>query len=309
MEFKHISVLLNECIDGLNIKKTGIYIDGTVGGAGHSKHILEKLNGGTLLCIDRDIEALETAKAVLADYEKNNRVILVQENHENIPEIIKYLNIKEVDGILLDLGISSYQIDNKNRGFSYMQNDLLDMRMSQNDLVDAKYIVNNYSEENLVRIFRDYGEEKFSKKIAKEIVKSRGEKEISTTFELNEIIDRVKPFSKKGHKSKQVFQALRMEVNQEVVNLKDSVLKMIQKLKPNGRLAIITFHSLEDRAIKQAFIEAEGKCVCPPSLPICTCNFKSLGKTLTRKPILPSHKELEENTRSHSAKLRIFVKS
>ena len=273
---------------------------------GHSKEILKLLDGGTLVCIDRDIEAINKVKDVLKDYEKNNEVILVQENHENIPEILNILGINKVDGILLDLGVSSYQIDNGERGFSYMHNGKLDMRMDNTTGITACDIINEYSLEELIRIFKEYGEEKFASKIAKEIVIQREKKRIETTFDLNEIIDRVKPYTKKGHKSKQVFQALRIEVNKEIVNLEDSVKNMIDVLKNRGRIAIITFHSLEDKAIKKVFKEKEGKCTCPKDLPVCVCGYKSFGKNLTKKAIIPNKEEILENTRSKSAKLRVF---
>ena len=273
---------------------------------GHSKEILKLLDGGTLVCIDRDIEAINKVKDVLKDYEKNNEVILVQENHENIPEILNVLGINKVDGILLDLGVSSYQIDNGERGFSYMHNGKLDMRMDNTTGITACDIINEYSLEELIRIFKEYGEEKFASKIAKEIVIQREKKKIETTFELNQIIEKVKPYTKKGHKSKQVFQALRIEVNKEIVNLEDSVKNMIDILKNKGRIAIITFHSLEDKAIKKVFKEKEGKCTCPKDLPVCVCGYKSFGKNLTKKAIIPNKEEILENTRSKSAKLRVF---
>ena len=273
---------------------------------GHSKEILKLLDGGILVCIDRDIEAINKAKEVLKDYEKNNEVILVQENHENIPEILNVLGINKVDGILLDLGVSSYQIDNGERGFSYMHNGKLDMRMDNTTGITACDIINEYSLEELIRIFKEYGEEKFASKIAKEIVIQREKKKIETTFELNQIIEKAKPYTKKGHKSKQVFQALRIEVNKEIVNLEDSVKNMIDVLKNRGRIAIITFHSLEDKAIKKVFKEKEGKCTCPKDLPVCVCGYKSFGKNLTKKAIIPNKKEILENTRSKSAKLRVF---
>ena len=273
---------------------------------GHSKEILKLLDGGILVCIDRDIEAINKAKDVLKDYEKNNEVILVQENHENIPEILNVLGINKVDGILLDLGVSSYQIDNGERGFSYMHNGKLDMRMDNTTGITACDIINEYSLEELIRIFKEYGEEKFASKIAKEIVTQREKKKIETTFELNQIIEKVKPYIKKGHKSKQVFQALRIEVNKEIVNLEDSVKNMIDILKNKGRIAIITFHSLEDKAIKKVFKEKEGKCTCPKDLPVCVCGYKSFGKNLTKKAIIPNKEEILKNTRSKSAKLRVF---
>ena len=273
---------------------------------GHSKEILKLLDGGILVCIDRDIEAINKAKNVLKDYEKNNEVILVQENHENIPEILNVLGINKVDGILLDLGVSSYQIDNGERGFSYMHNGKLDMRMDNTTGITACDIINEYSLEELIRIFKEYGEEKFASKIAKGVVMQREKKKIETTFELNQIIEKVKPYTKKGHKSKQVFQALRIEVNKEIVNLEDSVKNMIDVLKNRGRIAIITFHSLEDKAIKKVFKEKEGKCTCPKDLPVCVCGYKSFGKNLTKKAIIPNKEEILKNTRSKSAKLRVF---
>ena len=262
---------------------------------GHSREILKLLDGGILVCIDRDIEAINKAKNVLKGYEKNNEVILVQENHENIPEILNVLGINKVDGILLDLGVSSYQIDNGERGFSYMHNGKLDMRMDNTTGITACDIINEYSLEELIRIFKEYGEEKFASKIAKEIVTQREKKKIETTFELNQIIEKVKPYTKKGHKSKQVFQALRIEVNKEIVNLEDSVKNMIDVLKNRGRIAIITFHSLEDKAIKKVFKEKEGKCTCPKDLPVCVCGYKSFGKNLTKKAIIPNKEEILEN--------------
>lgn len=306
MEFKHISVLLDECIEALNIKEDGIYIDGTLGGAGHSLEILKKLNNGTLIGIDRDEEALLVAQQKLKEAEKNNNVILVHNIHEHIPTILDALEISKVDGVLLDLGMSSYQIDNIDRGFSYMHNAPLDMRMNQKSDITAKHIVNNYSKEKLIRIFKEYGEEKFAVPIANKIVSVRTNKEINTTFELNDIIDSVKPFSKKGHKSKQVFQALRIEVNNELVLLKDAIIQIAKRLKSKGRFAIITFHSLEDKIVKDAFKELVGKCTCPPDLPICICNNVSYGKLVNAKPILPTEEEINRNSRSKSAKLRIF---
>lgn len=309
MEFKHKTVLLKETVDGLNIKENGIYVDGTLGGAGHSIEILKRLNGGTLICIDRDMDAINSSVLKLEEYEKNNNIIVINGNHEDIPNLIKSVGINTVDGILLDLGMSSYQIDNGSRGFSYMNDGVLDMRMDQNAPLTAKDVINNYSEEELVRIFIEFGEEKFAKKIVSKIIEVRKEKEIKTTNELVELIDSVKPFSKKGHKAKQVFQALRIEVNKEIVNLKDSIISMGKVLNTNGRLSIITFHSLEDKAIKQAYKELEGICKCPNDLPVCACGVERIGKIINKKAILPSKEELEENSRSRSAKLRIFEKN
>lgn len=306
MEFKHKSVLLNEVIDNLNIKEDGIYVDGTLGGAGHSTEILKRLSNGTLIGIDRDMDAIRESANKLEQYEKNNNVILIHGNHENIPNILDSLSIDKVDGVLLDLGMSSYQIDNGKRGFSYINEGPLDMRMDESQELTAKKIVNEYSKEELVEIFKKYGEERFADKIANAIIKKREEKEISTTQELVDIIDRVKPFSKKGHKAKQVFQALRIEVNSEIKNLTDSIIEIIKRINKGGRLTIITFHSLEDKAVKEAYKKAEGECICPPNFPICVCNPIKLGKIVNKKAILPSKEEQEENSRSRSAKLRVF---
>lgn len=306
MEFKHKSVLLDEVIDNLNIKEDGIYVDGTLGGAGHSTEILKRLSNGTLIGIDRDMDAIRESANKLEQYEKNNNVILIHGNHENIPSILDSLEIKKVDGVLLDLGMSSYQIDNGKRGFSYINDGPLDMRMDESQVLTAKKIVNEYSKEELVEIFKKYGEERFADKIANAIIKKREEKEISTTQELVDIIDRVKPFSKKGHKAKQVFQALRIEVNSEIKNLTDSIIEIIKRINKGGRLTIITFHSLEDKAVKEAYKKAEGECICPPNFPICVCNPVKLGKIVNKKAILPSKEEQEENSRSKSAKLRVF---
>ena len=308
MEFKHKPVLLWECIEGLNIKKDGIYVDGTLGGAGHSKQILKKLsNKGMLIGIDRDLEALEAAKENLKEF-KN--VKYIHGNHDDIDEILKDLQINGVDGILLDLGVSSYQLDERNRGFSYLGENELDMRMDKTQELTAKDVVNNYSEEKLANIIYEYGEERFSRNIAKNICIARKQKEIETTAELVNIIEKSIPKSKQkdGHPAKRTFQAIRIEVNNEIKPLYNTVLKSIKALNPGGRLCIITFHSLEDRAVKKAYIEAEGRCTCPKDLPYCICNYVSYGKIITKKPILPSQKEQEENTRSKSAKLRIFEK-
>ena len=306
MEFKHKSVLLDEVIDNLNIKEDGIYVDGTLGGAGHSTEILKRLSNGTLIGIDRDMDAIRESAKKLEQYEKNNKVILIHGNHENIPSILDSLEIKKVDGVLLDLGMSSYQIDNGKRGFSYINDGPLDMRMDESQELTAKKIVNEYSKEELVEIFKKYGEERFAEKIANAIIKKREEKEISTTQELVDIIDGAKPFSKKGHKAKQVFQALRIEVNSEIKNLTDSIIEIIKRINKGGRLTIITFHSLEDKAVKEAYKKAEGECICPPNFPICVCNPIKLGKIVNKKAILPSKEEQEENSRSKSAKLRVF---
>ena len=309
MEFKHIPVLLQECIDGLNIKENGIYVDGTLGGAGHSSKIVEKLSeSGTLIGIDRDTEALKSASEKLKDF---SNVKYVHGNHDDIKSILEDLQIEEVDGILLDLGVSSYQLDEASRGFSYMQDAPLDMRMDKTSELTAEYIVNNYEEEKLAKIIYEYSEEKFSRNIAKRICEYRKDKKIETTKELTEIIEKAIPgFAKKeGHPAKRTFQAIRIEVNDEIKPLYNTVKNCIEVLKPGGRLCIITFHSLEDRAVKAAFSDAGGKCTCPGDLPYCVCGYKSLGKIITKKPILPTKEEMEQNSRSKSAKLRIFEKS
>ena len=308
LEFKHKPVMLDECIKGLNIKPEGIYIDGTIGGAGHSKEIVKRLNDkGMLIGIDRDEEALKAAKNNLSEY-KN--VKYIHGNHDNIKEILEKEGIEKVDGILLDLGVSSYQLDEKNRGFSYLGENELDMRMDKTQNLTAKNVINEYPEEKLANIIYEYGEERFSRQIAKNICISRKNKEIETTKELVEIIEKSIPKSKQkdGHPAKRTFQAIRIEVNDEIKPLYKTILDCIEMLQEQGRLCVITFHSLEDRAVKKAMIEAKGKCTCPPDLPYCVCGAKSLGKIITKKPILPSKEEMEENSRSKSAKLRIFEK-
>lgn len=307
MEFQHKSVLLQECIDGLNIKPDGIYVDGTMGGAGHSKEIVKKISEkGLLIGIDRDEEAICVAKDRLKDFEN---VKFVHDNHDNILNILDNLNLTGVDGILLDLGVSSYQLDERNRGFSYMGEADLDMRMDRNQSLTAKTVVNTYSEEELSKILWEYGEEKFSRRIAKNICEYRKNKTIETTLELVEIIEKSVPRTNDGHPAKRTFQAIRIEVNDEIKPLYKTVQDSIRALNPGGRLCIITFHSLEDRAVKNAYIEMAGNCTCPADLPYCVCGAKSYGKIITRKPILPSKEEQEENSRSRSAKLRIFEKA
>lgn len=314
MEFKHTSVLLNEVIENLNIKEDGIYIDGTLGGAGHSSEILKRLKRGILIGIDKDIEALKVSKERLEkinDLKPENektKLIFVNDDFKNIVEIIKKENIEKVDGILLDLGVSSYQIDNPERGFSYIHDGILDMRMDKSKTLDAKYIINNYTEEELTKIFKEYGEEEKARLIAKRIVENREEKEITTTLELVDIIDRAKGFNKKGgHNAKKVFQALRIEVNGELNNLEETVRNLVYSLNKDGVLLIITFHSLEDKIVKKTMVELEGKCTCPPDFPVCVCNFKSYGKLIKGKKIKPSKEEMEENKRARSAILRGFI--
>ena len=307
MEFRHKSVLLDECIEGLNIKPDGIYLDGTMGGAGHSREIVKRLSKkGLLIGVDRDQEAICVAKERLAEFPN---VKFVHDNHDNIKEILEDLQIDGVDGILLDLGVSSYQLDERNRGFSYLGDNELDMRMDKSQSLTAKEVVNTYEEERLANIIYEYGEEKFSRQIARRICERRKEKEIESTAELVSIIESVIPRKKQdGHPAKRTFQAIRIEVNDEIKPLYNTVLNSIDALKTGGRLCIITFHSLEDRAVKNAYVDAAGKCICPPGLPYCSCGMKSEGKIITRKPILPTDEEMEENSRSKSAKLRIFEK-
>lgn len=307
LEFNHISVLLNECIENLNIKPEGIYVDGTLGGAGHSYEIAKRLSkNGKLIGIDRDTDALKVAKEKLKEFPN---VEYVHGNHDDIKSILENLKIDKVDGILLDLGMSSYQIDEKTRGFSYMIDSKLDMRMDTTQDLDATEIVNNYKEEELARILYEYGEEKFSRQIARNICEYRKNKKIETTKQLVEIIERSIPsFAKNGtgHPAKKTFQAIRIEVNNEIEPLYNTVINCINVLKPEGRLCIITFHSLEDRAVKMAYSDALGKCTCPKELPYCVCNKQVLGKIVTKKPILPTEVEIEHNSRSKSAKLRVF---
>ena len=308
MKFEHKPVMLNECIEGLNIKKNGIYVDGTLGGAGHSKEIARALNNtGILIGVDRDQDALNAAKENLKNY---NNVKYIHGNHDDIIDILENENIDGVDGILLDLGVSSYQLDVRNRGFSYLGENILDMRMDKTQELTAKKVVNEYSEEELSNLIYEYSEERFARKIAFNICKRREEKEIETTKELVEIIEQSIPKSKQndGHPAKRTFQAIRIEVNNEIKPLFNTILDCIKCLNAKGRLCVITFHSLEDRAVKKAMLEAKGKCTCPPDLPYCVCGAKSEGKIITRKPIVATKEEQEENSRSKSAKLRIFEK-
>ena len=308
MKFEHKPVLLQECIEGLQIKPDGIYVDGTMGGAGHSIEIVKRLsNKGKLIGIDRDEEALKASKERLSEY-KN--VTYIHDNHDNMKEILQKLGMNQVDGILLDLGVSSYQLDERNRGFSYLGENELDMRMDKSQELTAKRVVNYYSEKELANIIYEYGEERFSRQIAKNICNYRKEKTITTTKQLVDIIEKSIPKSKQndGHPAKRTFQAIRIEVNNEIKPLYNTVKDCIDCLKPQGRLCIITFHSLEDRAVKNAYIEAKGKCTCPSDLPYCVCGAKTLGKIITKKPMIATKEEQEENSRSKSAKLRIFEK-
>ncbi len=309
LEFKHKPVMLEQCIEGLKIKPNGIYVDGTLGGAGHSIEIARKLSkAGMLIGIDRDEEAIKAAKNKLKEF---SNVKYIYGNHDDIKNILQQLNINKVDGILLDLGVSSYQLDEKNRGFSYLGENILDMRMDKNQGLTAKDVVNNYDEKNLAKIIYEYGEEKFSRQIARNICIKRKEHKIETTKQLVDIIEESIPKSKQkdGHPAKRTFQAIRIEVNNEIKPLYHTIEDCISVLANKGRLCVIAFHSLEDRAVKNAFIEAKGKCTCPVDLPYCVCGAKSLGKIITKRPIIAEDKELKENSRSKSAKLRIFEKA
>lgn len=309
--FKHIPIMLNEVIEGLNIKPDGIYVDGTLGGAGHSFEIVKRLEErGRLIGIDQDEMAILASEKKLLPFK--NRVTIVRSNYRRMTEILKNLEIEKVDGILLDLGVSSYQLDTAERGFSYMEDAPLDMRMDRRNERTAKDIVNLYSEKELIRIFKEYGEEKFSTKIARNIVKHRESKEIETTFELVDIIKASIPVKNRltgGHPAKRIFQAIRIELNEELTVLEESVESMIDCLTEGGRLAIITFHSLEDRIVKNSFKKCESPCICPPSFPLCVCGRKPKGRIIGRKPLIPNEEEMDLNSRSKSAKLRIFERS
>ena len=308
MEFKHKSVLLNETIDGLNIKPDGIYVDGTLGGGVHAYEVCRRLGEkGSIVGIDQDAAAIEAASARLKDF--GEKVTIVRSNYCDMKSKLHELGIDKVDGIVLDLGVSSYQLDTAERGFSYREDAPLDMRMDTRQKMTARDIVNDYTEADLYRVIRDYGEDKFAKNIAKHIVQARAVKPVETTAELSEIIRASIPmkFQKKsGHPAKRTFQAIRIELNRELDVLRDSLDDMIDLLNPGGRLCIITFHSLEDRIVKSAFRKNENPCTCPPDFPVCVCGKKSKGSIITKKPILPSEEELEYNSRSKSAKLRIF---
>ncbi len=310
MAFEHTSVLLDEVLSGLAIKPEGIYVDGTLGGGGHASHVLERLSGeGRLIGIDQDADAIEAATKRLAVFQ--DKVTIVRSNYAQFREVMDSLGMNKVDGILLDLGVSSYQLDTPERGFSYREDALLDMRMDRRQVVTAKTIVNEYSEPELYRVIREYGEDRFAKNIAKHIVRNRMDKPIETTMELAEIVKSAIPAKVRasgGHPAKRTFQAIRIELNHELEVLEDTIDTMIEYLNPGGRLCIITFHSLEDRIVKVKFHKSENPCTCPPDFPVCVCGRLSKGKHLTKKPVLPSEKELEENSRSKSAKLRIFQK-
>ncbi len=309
LNFEHIPVMLNEVLEGLNIKDDGVYIDGTLGGAGHSIEIVKRLNTGKLIGIDQDENAINKSKEVLSDYSDN--VIFVHDNFKNMKNILNELGIKKVDGILLDLGVSSHQLDEEERGFSYNKDAPLDMRMNRESSFSAWDVVNKYNERQLEKILWDFGEEKWAKRIAKFIVEGRKESPIDTTYELVSIIKKAIPKqvrSKGGHPARKTFQAIRIEVNRELDILKNSILDANSVLYEKGRLCIITFHSLEDRIVKDTFKYLNKDCICPPEFPICNCDKKKELKILTRKPITPSKKEIGTNPRSRSAKLRIGEK-
>ena len=312
MEFVHKSVLLDEVIEGLNIKPDGIYVDGTLGGAGHSYHICEKLTeGGRLIGIDQDEDAIKAATKRLEPF--MDRVTIVRDNYCNIKSVLNSLNVDKVDGILLDIGVSSYQLDTEGRGFTYKEeNAPLDMRMDQRMTITAEDIVNEYSEMELFRVIRDYGEDQFAKNIAKHIVRAREQERITTTGQLTEIIKAAIPMKMrmaKGHPAKKTFQAIRIELNKELEVLENSIDDMIELLNDEGRLCIITFHSLEDRIVKNRYRDNVDVCTCPKTFPVCVCNTKPKGWVVTRKPIVPSEQELADNKRSKSSKLRIFERS
>ena len=310
MDFHHVSVLLEECIQGLNIKPDGSYLDGTLGGAGHSEAICHHLGEkGVLIGIDQDRHAIEAAQERLEKFE--DRIILYQDNFANVKNVLEKVEVLKVNGIVLDLGVSSYQLDEAERGFSYMQDGPLDMRMDPEGLRSAQNVINEYSEEDLARIIKEYGEERWAKRIARFIVEERKKKPFTTTMELVEVIKKAVPKGARRdgpHPAKRTFQAIRIEVNQELAILEQSIKDMVDVLDTGGRLCIITFHSLEDRIVKQTFRHLENPCVCPPDFPICICGKQPVAKIITRKPILPTNEEIGKNPRARSAKLRILEK-
>lgn len=310
MEFAHIPVMLNECLEGLNIKADGTYVDGTVGGAGHSIEIVKRLSeNGRLICVDKDEDALKAAGERLAPYK--DRVTFIHDDYKNLVNALDSIGVGKVDGILLDLGVSSYQLDNAERGFSYMKDAPLDMRMDRSQRISAHEVVNGYTESELARILFDYGEEKLARQIARNIVRARSEKPIETTLELAKIVEDTYPAKtrwKFGHPAKRTFQAIRIEVNDELSSLGEAVTAMARRLEKGGRMAVITFHSLEDRIVKSAFKELSLACTCPPDFPVCVCGKVQEVELVNKKPITASEEELENNSRSQSAKLRVIEK-
>ena len=310
MGFAHIPVMLNECLEGLNIKADGIYVDGTVGGAGHSIEIVKRLSeNGRLICVDKDEDALKAAGERLAPY--SDRVTFIHDDYKNLVAELDSIGVGKVDGILLDLGVSSYQLDNAERGFSYMKDAPLDMRMDRSQRISAYEVVNGYSESELARILFDYGEEKLARQLARNIVRARAEKPIETTLELAKIVEDTYPAKtrwKFGHPAKRTFQAIRIEVNDELSTLGEAVTQMARRLEKGGRMAVITFHSLEDRIVKSAFKELSLACTCPPDFPVCVCGKVQEVELVNKKPIVASEGELEKNSRSQSAKLRVIEK-
>lgn len=311
MEFRHTSVLLKETIEALNIKPAGVYLDGTLGGGGHAFEVCKKLNdNGRLYGIDQDADAIKAAAKRLEEF--GEKAVIIRDNYCNAREVLREQGVEKVDGIVLDLGVSSYQLDTVERGFTYKYDTPLDMRMDQRQMLTARDIVNDYDEKMLYRVIRDYGEDQFAKNIAKHIVQARQRKPIETTFELNEVIKAAIPAKMRaagGHPSKRTFQAIRIECNHELEVLKNALGDLIHLLNPQGRLCIITFHSLEDRIVKTFFKEMENPCTCPPEFPVCICGKLPYGRVVTRKPILPSQEELKVNSRSKSAKLRVFERN
>lgn len=310
MEFAHIPVMLNECLEGLNIKADGTYVDGTVGGAGHSIEIVKRLSeNGRLICVDKDEDALKAAGERLAPYK--DRVTFIHDDYKNLVNELDSIGVGKVNGILLDLGVSSYQLDNAERGFSYMKDAPLDMRMDRSQRISAHEVVNGYTESELARILFDYGEEKLARQIARNIVRERSEKPIETTLELAKIVEDTYPAKtrwKFGHPAKRTFQAIRIEVNDELSSLGEAVTAMARRLEKGGRMAVITFHSLEDRIVKSAFKELSLACTCPPDFPVCVCGKVQEVELVNKKPITASEEELENNSRSQSAKLRVIEK-
>lgn len=310
MEFKHRSVMLKETVDSLAVRRDGIYVDGTTGGGGHSYEICKRMGPkGRMICIDQDAEALAAAEERLSPFA--GQVTMVKSNYAQMRDVLQELRIDKVDGIVLDLGVSSYQLDQAERGFSYRADAPLDMRMDRDQTLSAREIINEYPESELYRIIREYGEERFAKSIARNICRHRQDKPVETTFELVDIIRGSMPAkarNAKGHPAKRTFQAIRIECNRELEVLRQTLDDMIDVLRDGGRISIITFHSLEDRIVKTSFRKNENPCTCPPDFPVCVCGNKSKGKVITRKPILPSEEECEQNSRSKSAKLRIFEK-